>query len=79
VGAGATTTLGFGGIWSLKAPFAILASAGPQWQDGRLGTGFHRYIALGLSFLSAAKDIAASLATLGECIDSARPTEPRLV
>jgi hypothetical protein len=50
VGAGATTSLGFGGIWSLKAPFAILASAGPQWQDGRRGTGFHGYIALGLSF-----------------------------
>jgi hypothetical protein len=50
VGAGATTTLAMGGIWSLKAPFVLLASAGPEWEDGRSGTGFHAYVALGLSF-----------------------------
>lgn len=50
VGAGATTTLGLGGIWALKKPFAILASAGPEWEDGRSGAGIHFYVALGLNF-----------------------------
>jgi hypothetical protein len=50
VGVGATTTLGFGGIWSVKAPFSILASAGPEWQDGLRSAGIHAYVALGLNF-----------------------------
>jgi hypothetical protein len=50
IGAGGTTTLGFGGIWNLKAPFSILASAGPEWEDGRRAAGVHAYAALGLNF-----------------------------
>ncbi|HEX5181560.1 MAG TPA: hypothetical protein VFW19_00270 [Allosphingosinicella sp.] len=50
VSAGGTTTLGAGGIWKLKAPFSILASAGPEWEDGRHSAGLHAYVALGLNF-----------------------------
>jgi hypothetical protein len=50
VGGGGTTTLGVGGIWSLKAPFSLLASAGPEWVDGRRSAGIHAYLALGLNF-----------------------------
>ncbi len=50
VGAGSTTTLGFGGIWTLKKPFSLLASGGPEWEDGRHSTGAHGYIGLELNF-----------------------------
>jgi hypothetical protein len=50
IGAGGTTTLGVGGIWKLKKPFSILASAGPEWEDGRHSAGLHFYAALGLNF-----------------------------
>ena len=50
VGAGGVTRLGLGGIYSLKAPFSILASAGPQFEDGKAHPGYHLYLALGLNF-----------------------------
>lgn len=50
VGTGGTTSLGVGGILSLKRPFSLLASAGPEWEDGRRSAGVHAYLALGLSF-----------------------------
>ncbi|MDB5692576.1 MAG: 4-carboxymuconolactone decarboxylase [Alphaproteobacteria bacterium] len=50
VGSGGITRLGVGGIYSLKGPFSILASAGPQFEDGSRRAGFHGYLALGINF-----------------------------
>ena len=49
VGAKPTTTLGVGGIYRLKGPLSLLASAGPSF-GGRDGDKYHAYVALGLSF-----------------------------
>lgn len=46
-GAG-STRLGVGGIYQLGAPFRLLASGGPTFEDGRPGAGFHAFLALGL-------------------------------
>ncbi len=48
VGGGATTSLGLGAIYQLKAPFRLLASAGPTFEDGGETTGFHAFLALGI-------------------------------
>ena len=44
-----TTTLGVGLIYHLKAPFSLLASAGPSFA-GHDGDKYHAYLALGLNF-----------------------------
>jgi hypothetical protein len=46
----ASTSLGLGFIWQLKAPFRLLASGGPTFSDGGGPAGFHLYAALGLNF-----------------------------
>ena len=46
----ASTSLGLGMIWQLKAPFRLLASGGPTVEDGGGATGFHMFAALGLDF-----------------------------
>ena len=46
----ASTSLGAGAIYQLKAPFRLLASAGPTFEDGATGAGFHMFMALGLDF-----------------------------
>ncbi|CAN7233011.1 hypothetical protein LJR164_000921 [Phenylobacterium sp. LjRoot164] len=46
----ASTSLGLGAILNLKAPFRLLASAGPTFVDGGDAPGFHAFIALGLDF-----------------------------
>lgn len=46
----ATTSLGLGAIYQLKAPYRLLASAGPTFEDGGDTTGFHAFLALGLNF-----------------------------
>ena len=50
VGGRASTSLGFGGIYQLKAPFRVLASGGPTFVDGAGKAGFHTFVALGLDF-----------------------------
>jgi hypothetical protein len=50
VGGNASTSLGFGAIYRLKAPFRLLASGGPTFADSGGGTGFHSFVALGLDF-----------------------------
>jgi hypothetical protein len=50
VGTRATTRLGLGGIYKLGGPYSLLASGGPEFEDGRSAAGFHAYFALGLSF-----------------------------
>jgi hypothetical protein len=50
IGSGGVTRIGIGGIYSLRAPFLILASAGPQFEDGNPRPGYHFYVALGLNF-----------------------------
>jgi len=49
-GAHGTTRLGLGGIYSFGGPCSLLASAGPEYEDGRGAAGFHAYLALGLDF-----------------------------
>lgn len=46
----ASTSLGFGAIYQLKAPFRVLASGGPTFVDGGGAAGFHAFVALGLDF-----------------------------
>ena len=50
VGGNASTSLGMGVIWQLKAPFRLLASGGPTFEDGGGRAGFHMFAALGLDF-----------------------------
>jgi Putative MetA-pathway of phenol degradation len=50
VGANGSTSLGFGAIYQLKAPFRLLASGGPTFEDGGGAAGFHVFLALGLDF-----------------------------
>jgi hypothetical protein len=49
-GGRASTSAGLGVIVPLKAPFRILASAGPTFTDGEASAGFHAFVALGLDF-----------------------------
>ena len=46
----ASTSLGFGGIYQLRAPFRLLASGGPSFADGGGAAGFHAFVAVGLDF-----------------------------
>ena len=46
----ATTSLGVGAIYQLHAPYRLLASAGPTFNDSGDSTGFHAFLALGLDF-----------------------------
>lgn len=50
IGARATTSVGVGVIYQLKAPFRILASGGPTFVDGGGAADFHAFVALGLDF-----------------------------
>ena len=50
VGGNAATSLGLGAIYQLKAPFRLLASGGPTFEDGGGAAGFHMFVALGLDF-----------------------------
>jgi len=45
-----STSLGIGFIRQLKAPFRLLASAGPTFTDKKGSPGFHGFIALGIDF-----------------------------
>ena len=50
IGSGGSTSLGFGAILDLKAPFRLLASAGPMLNDKERSPGLHGFFALGLDF-----------------------------
>lgn len=50
VGARASTSLGIGAIYRMRAPFRLLASGGPTFSDGGGGAGYHSFLALGLDF-----------------------------
>jgi Putative MetA-pathway of phenol degradation len=50
IGGRASTSLGVGAIYQLKAPFRLLASGGPTFQDGGGAPGFHAFFALGMDF-----------------------------
>ena len=50
IGGNGSTSFGIGAIWQLKAPFRLLASAGPTIEDHHGGAGFHMFAALGLDF-----------------------------
>ena len=46
----ASTSLGLGAIFKLKAPLRLLGSAGPTFFDGQSPSGFHAFLALGVDF-----------------------------
>lgn len=46
----ASTSLGCGVIYQLKAPFRLLASGGPTFHDGGGPADFHAFVALGMDF-----------------------------
>ena len=48
VGGHGSTSLGIGFIRNLRAPFRVLASAGPTFTDKERRAGFHGFIALGI-------------------------------
>lgn len=50
VGAEASTSLGLGAIYQLKAPFRLLASGGPTFEDHGGAASFHTFMAMGLDF-----------------------------
>lgn len=50
VGGRGSVSLGVGGALQLKAPFRLLASAGPTFVGDGGPTEFHAYVALGLDF-----------------------------
>ena len=50
VGSAPTTSLGFGGTYRLKAPFALLFAAGPTLVHGGERARFHAYAALSLNY-----------------------------
>jgi hypothetical protein len=50
IGGNGSTRLGIGGIYQLKRPLRLLASAGPTFEDKRGAAGFHAFIAIGLDF-----------------------------
>jgi hypothetical protein len=45
-----STSLGIGAICDLKAPFRLLASGGPTFDDAGGAASFHAFVALGLDF-----------------------------
>lgn len=45
-----STSLGVGSIYRMKAPFRLLASGGPTFEDGNATAGYHFFAALGLDF-----------------------------
>lgn len=50
IGGTGATSLGLGAIYKLKAPFRVLASGGPTFDDGGGPAGFHTFVSLGLDF-----------------------------
>ena len=50
LGGNGSTSLGIGFIYRLQAPFRLLASGGPMFEDHDARTGFHAFAALGLDF-----------------------------
>lgn len=46
----ASTSLGLGAIYQMRAPFRLLASGGPTFTDGGGKAGYHAFLALGLDF-----------------------------
>lgn len=44
----ASTSFGIGAIYQLKAPFRLLASGGPTFDDGGGTASFHMFVALGI-------------------------------
>lgn len=48
IGGNGSTSLGLGGILQLKAPFRLLASGGPTWEDHGGAAGFHFFVAVGI-------------------------------
>ncbi|MBO9669513.1 MAG: transporter [Sphingobium sp.] len=46
----ASTSLGIGAIYQLKAPFRLLASGGPTLSDDGGPASFHMFVALGIDF-----------------------------
>jgi hypothetical protein len=50
VGGSGSTSLGLGAIYQLKAPFRLLASGGPTFDDNGGSAGFHAFVALGMDF-----------------------------
>ncbi len=50
VGGNGSTSLGIGAIYQLQAPFRVLASGGPTFEDGGGASGFHAFLALGMDF-----------------------------
>lgn len=46
----ASTSFGIGAIYQLKAPYRLLASMGPTYEDDSDSAGFHAFLALGLDF-----------------------------
>lgn len=50
IGGRASTSLGLGAIYQLRAPFRLLVSGGPTFSDGGGAANFHAFMALGLDF-----------------------------
>lgn len=50
VGGHGSTSLGVGFIRTLRAPFRLLASAGPTFRDGERRVGYHGFLALGIDY-----------------------------
>jgi Putative MetA-pathway of phenol degradation len=50
IGGKGSTSIGLGAIYQLEAPFRLLASGGPTFEDGGRAPGFHAFVALGLDF-----------------------------
>lgn len=50
IGGHGSTSLGAGAIYQLKAPFRLLVSGGPTFEDGGGAAGFHMFLALGIDY-----------------------------
>jgi len=50
IGGQGKTMLGLGAIYDLKGPLRLLGSAGPSFEDGIHGSGFHAFLALGIDY-----------------------------
>ena len=50
IGGPGATSLGAGAIVKLKAPFRLLVSGGPTFEDGGGAAGFHGFVALGIDY-----------------------------
>lgn len=46
----ATTSLGVGAIYDIQGPLRLLASGGPDFEDGGGTVGYHAFLALGIDF-----------------------------